>query len=78
MLGGFLRTFPSSCLCGPPEDAHLGLIAVGDGLALALCRAYTAQKQGLEFLSFDIPWQCPTLRHQVVSERGIVFLDKLV
>jgi len=51
MLGGFLRTFPSSCLCGPPEGALLGLTAVGDGLALALCRAYTAQKEALEFLS---------------------------
>ena len=39
--------FPPSCLCGPPEGAHLGLTAVGDGLALALCRAYTAQKAGI-------------------------------
>ena len=37
-------TWNTSCLCGPPEGALLGLTAVGDGLALALCRAYTAQK----------------------------------
>ena len=53
MLGGFLRTFPSSCLCGLPEGALLGLTAVGDGLALALCWAYTAQKEALEFLSLE-------------------------
>ena len=29
-------------------------------------------------LLFDIPGQSPTLRHQVILERRVVFLDKLV
>jgi hypothetical protein len=32
--------------------AYRGLIAVGDGLALAFCRAYTAEKQPVDSLSF--------------------------
>ena len=37
------------------QGPHLGLIAAADGLALALCRAYTAQKEALEFLCFERP-----------------------
>ena len=51
LVGGFLSNFFPSCLCGLPEEAHLDLIALRDGLALVLRRPYTPQKEGLEFLS---------------------------
>jgi hypothetical protein len=36
---GIPPQFSPSCLCGHPEDAHLGLMAPEDGFLLALCRA---------------------------------------
>lgn len=48
-------------ICG--AQAYLGLTAVGDGLALALYRAYTAQRYPLDFLA----WPAATTKFAVTS-----------